>query len=147
MYLVLQAERPDDPFHIVLVDPRAVQLDRKHDILINVKDGNKVVMLKHKSDRTPPENGQRFVVHGKNIVSADEHFARCGPVQPSHHVQQRAFSASACADDRHELASFHRQRNPVERFDDGFGLAIVFFQMINLQNRHTLLSFSYRQFC
>ena len=77
----------------------------------------------------------------KMFFALHRHGAGGGAVQAAQHVQQGAFAAAGGADDGDELALLHRQVHAVQGFDQRVAAAVVFFQVMGLQDCHGAGSF------
>ena len=86
--LCLQPQGLNDPFHIGFVRRVAVQLDGQDDVLIHVQHRHQVVVLEHKADLPPPEDGQFLIPHGREFFAVHRDGAAGGAVQPAQHVEQ-----------------------------------------------------------
>ena len=136
MELCLQPQRLNDPFHIGFVRRVAVQLDGQDDVLIHVQHRHQVVVLEHKADLPPPEDGQFLIAHGREFFAVHRDGAAGGAVQPAQHVEQGGLAGAGGAHHRHEFALFHGQIDPVQGPDLRIAGAIYLPQILCFQDRH-----------
>ena len=111
------------------IDPPAVQLDRQHDIFIDVQHRHQIEALKDKTDLAPPEDCQRVIREFEDLLSCDLHTAGSRSVQTAHHMQQGRLAAAGGADDRCEFALLNAKIDAVQRPHHGIPAAVVLFEI------------------
>ena len=109
-----------------------VQLDGQNDILPHAEHRNQVVRLEHKSDFSPAENRQCFILQRKNILAVYHDAAGSGPVQTAQHMQQGGFPGAGGSHNGHKLPLLHAQIHPIQGFHLGIPGAVIFFQVLGL---------------
>ncbi|MNW58622.1 hypothetical protein D3C74_364990 [compost metagenome] len=107
MYLLLQAQSTDDLIYIILIHAGSVELNRQHNIFINVQNRNQIIALEYKADSPASKYRQPLIIHTENIIIIHINLALCGPIQSAKHMKQRAFPAAASTDDSYELTFFN----------------------------------------
>ena len=89
--------------------------------------GQQVVTLKDKAQMLLPEPGQLGLVHGADLMHADEHLSAAGLFQPGQLVQQGGFSAAGLSHDAAEFpfadADVHIVQRPHPFLAHGVDLA------------------------
>ena len=127
-----QAERLDDAVDVFSVDLLAVQLDRQHDVLVDVQDGNQIVTLEDEADPASAEDGELFVLQGKDIFAVHGDAAGRGSVQAAQHVKERGLAAAGCADDGDEFSFFHGEIDARQGVYRSLAASILFLQVMSL---------------
>ena len=87
------------------------------DILHNAHGGKQVEELEDDSQFKPPVLGQGLVIRMFQVNSVHDDLARCGAVEASQQVEERAFARAACTRDGKEFTASDFQRNGVEGSD------------------------------
>src|SRR5882757_9626265 len=72
--------------------------------------------------------------HGGQLNAVDTKISRCGMVQPGNQIQQRGLSRTGPAEKRDKLLFGNRDRNAIEGTYDGISDAVMFLEVLTLDN-------------
>ena len=107
-----------------LVDPSATigrrpreQPQRHLDVLGGREHGQQPEALEDVRDGRAAQFGEFGVVHRRQVATVDDDRPGIGPIEPSHHVEQRRLAAARTAVDHHERTGRDRERDLAERTD------------------------------
>ena len=81
-----QSQHIDNSIDIGSVRLISIQLYRKHNILIHIENGYKIVILEHKANISPAEDSKFLVIHGKQFLPRHRHGSGIRSVKPSQHI-------------------------------------------------------------
>ena len=137
LQLVIEPQKRNDLLQKFSVDLRSVKPQREHDILIHTEHGDKIILLKDKTDIPSPEDGPLLFIHVFQTVSPDPYAAGCRDVQPSEKIEKRRLAAAGSSDDRQELSVLRRQRHPVQSMYLIGIRDIIFLQIYRFYHFHS----------
>ena len=112
------------------IDPPAVQLDRRHDIFIDVQHRHQIEALKDKTDLAPPEDCQRVIREFEDLLSCDLHTAGSRSVQTAHHMRQGRLARRRRCRRSREFALLNAKIDAVQRPHHGIPSAVVLLRSV-----------------
>ena len=93
---------------------------------------SRIKRLKDKANVPAAEYRQLALVHGKNVLTVDQHLAGRGRVQRADHVQQRTFAGTGFPHDGHIFPLGNGKTDILQSLDCGFSAAIGLTNVFDL---------------
>ena len=112
----------------------AVEVKRKHNVLLDIEHWNEVVVLEYEADRAPSVGRELVVGLSRHLVAVEVDFARGGRVERADDVEQSGLAAAALARDGDELPAPNLHIDVVERHDLCLALAVLLEKRISFDD-------------
>ena len=129
---IFQIQNRQQFLQISLVRLLIIQQQRKNHILFHRQLRDKVKRLKDKADIPAAKYRQFSVIHGKNVLTINQHLSRSWHIQRTDHIKQCAFTRTRFSDDCHIFSLRNRKANIPKRFYSSFTAAIGLTNILDL---------------
>ena len=113
----------------LLVDRRAIQRQRKNDVVPDAELRNEIVLLKDKPDAPSAKKRQLGAIHRRHIVAIDHNAACARHIKAAEHMQQRRLAAAGFADDGDKFSRRHTQIHTGKRRHSDVASLVGFCQI------------------
>ncbi len=109
----------------------AVEHEGHGDVFFGAQSRNQIECLKDQPDFSSAEDGEFTVGHLGEVFARDLDFARVGPSETGHEMEERAFARTAGAHDGQKFAVLNVQRDRRKSGDEAISLAEALGDVLN----------------